>query len=96
MNIKELKEICEKADKGPWSLHPRESTPDQIWDLNGDCIGLVYGYQEARDNGNMICQSRTALPEALELIEEAMEIIEYQNSLCADPVKQAWLYKVKG
>jgi hypothetical protein len=98
VNIKELKQICEKATKGPWVsehiygdwgfpfaydiIRPDCDHRESLQIIGGtvSCTSLPLDDQKRVEHtfndAAFISQSRTALPEALELIEQQQKGIE--------------------
>lgn len=84
--IKELKGICDRATKGPWEarLRMRLSKGQTVFGTketgDGHILGFIYAGSKQKDDVQFIATARTALPAALELIEEMAGILDRQSN----------------
>ena len=64
MDIKRLRELCDKATPGPWEVVKKGNTVPSLA-IPGVCSGL----SPKKADAEFIAAARTALPEALEQLE---------------------------
>jgi len=77
--IKELRELCERATPGPWSV------PDAgyygrfglCWSIKGPKPAQTPAQTNERDNANFIARARTALPALLDEVAYYREREDY-------------------
>ena len=84
MTLEQLKSLIEKATPGPWTLYERNNN-GHVYTDHHSVVGLaVHDHPEYSSisnpieisaNGEFIATSRTALPAALELIEQMAEAL---------------------
>jgi hypothetical protein len=70
--IKEVKVLCDGVTPGPWQVNPK-------WNLTITCrnkAGLRIDIPHTRFDAKLIAASRSALPKALDLIEQLKQIIK--------------------
>jgi len=82
MNIKEAKEICEKATPGPWSVSVNGNTV-KSHAIKGVCSGM----KPSGEDSCFIAFARTALPEALRIIEAQHEMLKKQERVAKNEYK---------
>jgi hypothetical protein len=87
MDIKTLRELCEKATPGPWKACGAEKcTCGLVWSKEIDDVvaccstcenaGISVEGQQIRANMEFIAAARTALPELLEEVERLRKVFQ--------------------
>lgn len=85
MDIKKLREICEKATPGPWEWQYSEKWGTIVFN---DTLGVITAYTNERGNPDItiaeedlefIAAARTALPELLDEVERLRKEVRLLN-----------------
>jgi len=85
MDIKKLRELCEKATPGPWEWQYSEKWGTSVFN---DTLGVITAYTNERGNPDItiaeedlefIAAARTALPEILDEVERLRKEVRLLN-----------------